>query len=71
MYCFVCGEKLEPTLKLEGNEDEFICPPGLHFRDLGNFGSTLHDSLISNQHFEILVCDNCLQKNWSRGRLVP
>jgi len=70
VQCFVCGNNVEFATKYSEDEDAWQIPCGLHFCDCGNYGSELHDSMMSGEKFEIIVCDSCLKKNWYRGRLT-
>ena len=69
-HCYICGEPLKSGFRDENDEDTWIAPQGLAFRDCGNYGSAIHDRLIDHKCYNIVICDKCLQKNWDRGRLT-
>ena len=61
--CFVCGKKLkeERAKRGEGLTWEPLSD-GLWFRSAGNYGSTIFDPMMPNDHdwLEIAICDECV-----------
>jgi len=69
--CLICGKKLEPSVGTYFDDDPAevqLVPayPGVLFETTGNYGSTIFDSVMGNEHLHVVICDDCLKERASR-----
>lgn len=68
--CFVCGNPIEASVSSSHICLAWDVPQGVSFIGGSNFGSKHFDAAVDGIHLQIVICDECIEKNRDRGREV-
>lgn len=61
--CFKCEKYVKCAVRNASTDEHWQIPCGILLTGGDNFGSKIYDALVDGIWIEIILCDDCLEKN--------